>query len=152
MQDFSALLFQILDGLIKILLPVVAGVGINYLAKKIGREKFSLAKDVIGSIVSTLEQQYRSGEIPKDDRFSLALEQGVKRTGLTEQQVALLIKEAVFIMNAQLGKYTYAPAAPQSFNTQGSVSEVATQPADSAVAVMAETPSLIDSLVIPGKG
>ncbi len=149
MQDFSTLLFQVLDGLIKILLPVVAGIGINYLAKKIGREKFLLAKDVIGSIVSTLEQQYRSGEIPKDDRFALALEQGVKHTGLTEQQVASLIKEAVFIMNAQLGKYTYTPAAPQSFNPQGSTAEVSTGGTDTAVAVMTDAPSLIDSLVIP---
>lgn len=124
MGDYQQLLFSVLDGLIRVLVPVLAGFLINYLVKKMGRERFLLAKDIVTSIVATLEQQYRSGEIPKDDRFALALDHGIKRTGLTEEQVALLIKEAVFLMNVQLGKYAYPSGASQSFYAQGTSSPV----------------------------
>ncbi|HWJ02815.1 MAG TPA: hypothetical protein VNU93_03990 [Verrucomicrobiae bacterium] len=122
MENWSTILFQILDGIIKIVVPIAATVFMNYLAKRLSRERFLLAKDVIGSIVSTLEQQYRTGEIPKDDRFSLAMETGLKKTGLTEEQVAQLIKEAVFLMNVQLGKYSYNTA--QGFLAQGNSAQV----------------------------
>ncbi|MDA8442724.1 MAG: hypothetical protein M0Z55_10175 [Peptococcaceae bacterium] len=113
MQTYADVLGPILDGLIRILIPIVSGILINFLVKRIGREKLLLAKEIMGGVVAALEQQYRSGEIPKDDRFALAVEQGLKRTGLSEEQLIQLIKEAVFSMNVQMGKYDYAkPSQP----------------------------------------
>jgi len=128
-------LFAVLDALIKVLLPIAVSMFINYLIKKIGRERYLLARDIVSSIVSTLEQQYRSGEIPKDDRFALAIEAGIKRTGLTEEQVAQLIKEAVFVMNVQLGKYIYP--ASQSFVPKGGAARVWSGQEDEAAPVVA---------------
>ena len=122
MSETNTFLFQVLDTLIKVLLPIAVTLAMNFLVKKLGREKFLMSKDIIGSIVATLEQQYRSGEIPKDDRFSLALDAGIKKTGLSQAQVAELIKEAVFAINVQMGKYSY-PTAP-GFSLQGDATPV----------------------------
>ena len=122
MSDTNTLLFQVLDTIIKVLLPIAVTLAMNFLVKRLGREKFLMSKDIIGSIVATLEQQYRSGEIPKDDRFALALDAGIKKTGLSESQVAELIKEAVFTINVQMGKYSY-PTAP-GFSLQGEATPV----------------------------
>jgi hypothetical protein len=132
MDNWGSIIFSILDTLIKVLLPVVAGYAINYFREKVGREKFMLAQQVVTSIVASLEQQYRSGEIPKDDRFALAMEQGIKRTGLSEEQVSQLIKESVFQINAGLKKYDYPNTSP-GFEVQGptsSVSSTVEQPMD----------------------
>lgn len=152
MQNYSSIIFEVLNTLITILLPVVAGILLNFLNKKLGREKLLLAKDIISSVVLTLEQQYRSGEIPKDDRFALAIEQGIKRTGLTEEQVAQLVKEAVFIMNVQMNKYDYQNSAPQqSFSPQAETTKVDNINQEVAPVIAQGRPGLLDSLVIPGK-
>jgi len=112
--DYQQILFTVLDGLIRLLVPILGGFLLNYLVKRMGRDRFLFAKTVFTSIVSTLEQQYRCGEIPKDDRFALAMELGIKKTGLSEEQCALLIREAVFAMNVQIGKYAYSNTVSSS--------------------------------------
>lgn len=149
MDNWGSIFFSILDTLIKVLLPVVAGYAINYFSQKVGREKFMLAQQVVTSIVASLEQQYRSGEIPKDDRFALAMEQGIKRTGLSEDQVSQLIKEAVFQINVGLKKYEYPNTTP-GFEAQGEISSVSStveQPTDTAAEEQTEQ---IDNQTIQG--
>jgi len=68
-----------------------------------------MAREIVASIVNGIEQQYRSGQIPKDDRYILALRQGIEQTKLNEEQVAGLIQEAVLKFNVQIGKYTETP-------------------------------------------
>jgi len=106
MSEWGQLLYSLLDILVKAVIPVMAGVTINFLLKKIGREKFQLAREIVASIVNGVEQQYRSGQIAKDDRYILALRQGIEQTGLTEEKVGGLIQEAVMRFNLQIGKYS----------------------------------------------
>ncbi len=151
MNTWGSILYTILDILIKMLLPVIAGYAINYLNKKLGRERFMLAREIVASIVSSLEQQYRSGEIPKDDRFALAMEQGIKRTGLSEDQVAQLIKEAVFRINVSMNKYNYAKVST-GFALQGqSLSVSPGQPTVTPVAAGPDQGSAVDNAVLPAQ-
>lgn len=135
MEKYSTILVPVLNTLVTVLLPVLAGYVIKFLAKKLGREKFLLARELIFSIVASLEQQYRAGEIAKDDRFALALEWGIKRTGLTEEQVAHLISEAVFQINVQLKKYDYTTVDGLKLDDQ---SMKVTEQAQTAKPVLAE--------------
>lgn len=104
---WGELLYSILDILIKAVVPVAAGILINYVLKKIDREKFGAAQDIVASIVKGIEQQYRSGQIAKEDRYILALRNGMAKTKLSEEQVAGLIQEAVLQFNLQIGKYDH---------------------------------------------